>query len=462
MLKSSKNKELYKEALKLSVPIMVYMGITNAVGLVDNLMIGNLGTESISAVAIAVQLILVYNLAVFGAVSGPGIYATQYYGQNNKEGFWNVFRLKFWLSVFVFIVGTIVFKFYGQELISLYLHGSDSGINAKMTLSLSYDYLQIMLWGLLPFALTQVFAGSLRETGDSVKPMVAGLISVFADILFNYLLIFGKFGFPCMGVRGAALATVISRLLESITIILWPFLAKEKNEFITKAFKTLKIHTSNLKEILIKSIPLFFNEFLWAAGIVATTQCYSLKGLDVVAGMNIAMTLHSLVIVVVIALGTSIGIIIGQQLGASKFEEAKENSLLLTEFSFYISLIFTFIVILISKYVPEFYNTTKEIKELARNFIIIHAVYLPVQALLNSLYFTLRSGGKTFITFLFDSVFTCFCVAPIAFLLCKYTELSIITILILVCCLDFIKIIIGYILIKKGVWISNLVEEKNS
>ena len=454
------NKKIYKEALKLAAPIMIYMGITNAVGLVDNLMVGSLGTESISAVSIAVQLIFVYNLAVFGAVSGPGIYAAQYYGQENKEGFWNVFRLKLWLSFLVFLIGTLVFKFYGQNLINLYLQGSNSGIDPQLTLKLSDEYLQMMLWGLLPFALTQVFSCSLRETGDSIKPMGAGFVSVVTDILFNYLLIFGKFGFPCMGVRGAALATVISRLLETITVILWAFWAKNKNEYITKAFKTLKIYSSNIKEILIKSIPLFLNEFLWAAGIVAVSQCYSLKGLDVVAGMNIAMTLHNLVIVIVVAMGTAIGIIIGQQLGALKFEEAKKNSMLLTKFSFFICLVVTLFIILISKYIPEFYNTTKEIKELAKNFIIINAAYLPVQAVLNSLYFTLRSGGKTFITFLFDSVFTCFCVAPVAFLLCKFTELSIIAILILVSCLDFIKIIIGFILIKKGVWIYNLVENR--
>ena len=101
MFNWSENNNIYKQALILAVPMMIQNGITNAVGLIDDLMVGSLGTESITAVSIAVQLIFVYNLAVFGAISGPGIYCAQYYGQENKEGFWNVFRLKIWICFIV-------------------------------------------------------------------------------------------------------------------------------------------------------------------------------------------------------------------------------------------------------------------------------------------------------------------------------------------------------------------------
>ncbi len=450
---------IYKQALMLAVPMMIHMGITNAVGLVDNLMIGSLGTESITAVSIALQLIFVYNLAVFGAISGPGIYGAQYFGQKNKEGFWNVFRLKFWICFLVLFIGTSVYYFFGSEFIKLYLHGADSGIDKNLTFSLSFDYLKIMLLGLFPFTLTQIYSGSLRETGESIKPMVAGVVSVFIDIVFNYLLIFGKFGFPCLGVKGAALATVLARVVEALIVVIWTYYSKIKIEYITDALKSLKIPLDKMKEIVIKSIPLFFNEFLWAAGFTVTFQCYSLKGLDVVAALNIASVLQNLVIVILISMGNAVGILIGQMLGASRFEEAKVNSSRLTKFTAILGMVVALLVIMISAYFPGFYKTSDSIKELAKNFIIINALFLPVIGIVNSLYFTLRSGGKTLITFFFDSVFTWILEVPIAFSLCKYTELPIITIFILVYSLDFIKILIGHILIKKGVWISNLVSE---
>ena len=459
MFQWTEKTQIYKQALILAIPMMIQNGITNAVGLVDNLMVGTLGTESITAVSIAVQLIFVYNLAIFGAISGPGIYCAQYYGQKNKEGFWNVFRLKIWICFFVLAVALFIYNRFGTDLINLYLHGNDSGIDKAVTLSLSFDYLKIMLWGLLPFSLTQIYASSLRETGESIRPMVAGISSVIVDVILNYLLIFGKFGFPCLGVEGAAIATVIARAVEMLIVIIWTYTAKVKIKYITGALREITIPINNMLVVIKKSIPIFFNEFLWAAGFVSTFQCYSLKGLDVVASMNIASTLQNLVIVVIISMGCSVGILIGQQLGASKFEEAKENSLRLTRFTGALGVVVALMVISISGIFPTFFETTDSIRDLGRKFIIINAIFLPLHGILNSLYFTLRSGGKTFITFLFDSVFSWIFIVPTAFVLCKYVNLPILTIFVLVNGLEIIKIIIGYVLIKKGVWISNLVKE---
>ncbi|MBP5469557.1 MAG: MATE family efflux transporter [Candidatus Riflebacteria bacterium] len=459
MIQWTEKNQIYKQALILAIPMMIQNGITNAVGLVDNLMVGTLGTESITAVSIAVQLIFVYNLAVFGAISGPGIYCAQYFGQKNKEGFWNVFRLKFWICFIVLVVGLFIYNYFGTDLINLYLRGNDSGIDKSLTLRLNYDYLMIMLWSLLPFAVTQIYASSLRETGESIKPMVAGISSVLIDVVFNYLLIFGKFGFPCLGVEGAAIATVLARVVEMLFIIIWTYTAKVKIKYITGALRKITIPIWDMMVVIKKSIPIFLNEFLWAAGFVSTFQCYSLKGLDVVASMNIASTLQNLVIVIIISMGCSVGILIGQQLGASKFDEAKENSLRLTRFTGAIGVIVALMVISISGVFPKFFETTDSIKALGSNFIFINAIFLPLHGILNALYFTLRSGGKTFITFLFDSVFSWVFIVPAAYLLCKYVDLPIITIFVLVNGLEIIKIIIGYALIKKGVWISNLVEK---
>lgn len=451
-------KTIYKMALSLAVPMMIQSGITNAVGLIDNLMVGSLGTESITAVSIAGQLLFVFSLAVFGGLSGPGIYLAQYFGQNNQEGMKNVFRIKcFFVSILV-LAGIAIFWFFGNNLILLYFQGEAGAMDPELTLRLANDYLRIMLIGLVPFGITQIYAGSLRETGESIKPMVAGIGSVVTDILFNYLLIYGKFGFPRLEVRGAAIASVIARFAEVLIILIWTYAAKKKHTFLIGAFSKLTVPATLMKTILIKSMPIFVNEFMWAGGMAFMTQCFSVRGLEVIAGSNICNAICNLLNIVFISLGNAIGIIIGQMLGASKLVEAKNSSLKLMRFTAVLCAGLTVILIALAPFFPRLYETTDFVRTIGRNMIIINALFFPVQGYLNSLYFTLRSGGKTVITFLFDSVFTWVVSIPIAFFLNNYTGLSIYLIFALIQLADIIKLAIGYVLIRKGVWITNLVE----
>ncbi len=454
-----KNNAIFRRALTLAVPMMIQNGITNAVGLVDNIMVGSLGTEAITAVSIAGQLIFVFNLAVFGGLSGPGIYGAQYYGQNNTEGFQSTVRLKHWIGVFVLLVGIPLFAFGGGFLVELYLKGESADIDPALTKALALDYMNIMLWGLPPFVITQIYAGSLRETGASVKPMVAGLVSVAVDIVGNWLLIYGNFGFPKLGVKGAAIATVSARIVEAAIVIIWAFAAKKKHFFLRGLYKTMLVKKSTAGVIIKKSLPIFLNEFLWAGGTARLTQCYSQRSLDIVAGLNISNALCNLLNVVFIALGNAVGILVGQTLGASKYKQAKEDAFRLMWFTGAVSAVLTIILVAISGVFPNLYDTTADVKNYATGFIVITALFFPLQGFLNALYFTLRSGGKTLVTFLFDSVFTWVVSVTAAALLCEFTTLPILGIYAIVQALDFIKVTVGYILIRKGVWISNIVEK---
>lgn len=447
----------YKRALALAVPMMIQNGITNAVSLIDNLMVGSLGTESMTAVSIAGQLLFVFSLAVFGGLSGPGIYTAQYYGQNNEEGVRNIFRIKWWIAIFIVTVGILTFSLFGNELLLLYFRGEATQMDPELTMSLAHEYLMIMLIGLVPFAITQIYAGSLRETGESIKPMIAGIGSVVTDILFNYLLIYGKLGFPELGVRGAAWASVIARFVEMLVIVIWSHASKSKHTFLIGVYKTMLVPVRLAKKVILKGLPIFFNEFLWAGGIAFQTQCFSTRGLEIIAGINISNNLCNLLNVVFIALGNAVGIIIGQMLGASEYEEAQKDSLKLMRFCGVLCLGLTVILIALSKFFPMLYETTDEVRTIGMIFIIINAAFFPVQGYLNALYFTLRSGGKTFLTFLFDSVYTWAVAVSLTFLLCSYTSMSIYVVFIIVQAADIIKVGIGYVLIRKGIWVRNLV-----
>ncbi|MGN0634425.1 MAG: MATE family efflux transporter [Oscillospiraceae bacterium] len=450
------NNSIYKRALKLAVPMMIQNGITNMVGLIDNVMVGSLDTEAMTAVSIVGQLIFVFNLSIFGGLSGPGIYGAQFFGQNNKEGFKNTFRLKHWICLFALTLGIAAFTFGGQTLIGLYLKGESSMIDPVLTMRYAKQYLHIMMIGLIPFAITQIYATSLRETGDSLKPMTAGIISVFVDIVFNYLLIYGKFGLPRLEVRGAAVATVLARIVEMTIVLVWSFRRRDKHDFLQGIYKTLAVPKSFAVTVIKKGLPIFVNEFLWAGSLAALTQCYSTRGLEIVAGLNISNALCNLLNVVFVALGSAVGILIGHTLGASQFERAKKEAFSLMWFTGGVCVILTAVLIALSGIFPELYDTTREVKTTGRNFIIITALFFPVQGFLNSLYFTLRSGGKTFITFLFDSVYSWTVTLPLALLLCRRTALPIFAVYAAVQSADLIKLAVGYVLIKKGVWISRI------
>lgn len=451
---------IYRRALALAVPMMIQNGITNMVGLVDSVMVGSLGTEAMTAVTIVGQLIFVFNLGIFGGLSGPGIYAAQFYGQNNMEGFRSAVRMKRFICFGFLVIGLLAFLLKDEFLIGLYLKGESGTIDAALTMQNAKDYLKIMLIGLLPFVITQIYASSLRESGDSIKPMVAGLSSVIVDIVFNYLLIFGKFGFPELGVRGAAVATVLARIVEMLVVVVWANLRRDKHEFLQGLYKTFLVPKELAFKMFKKGMPIFLNEFMWAGSIAFLTQTYAIRGLEIVAGINISNALCNLFNVVFIALGNAVGILIGQTLGAGEYEKAKKDSFSLMKFTGGVCLILTFVLVAGSKFFPLFYDTTEQVRALGTSFIIITAAYFPVQGYLNAMYFTLRSGGKTLITFLFDSVFSWAVTVPLAYILCYFTVLPILPVYAIVNAADIIKVIIGYILIKKGVWVSSIVENE--
>lgn len=451
------DKAFYKMVLLIAVPIMIQNGITNFVGLLDNIMIGQIGTEQMSGVAIVNQLLFVYNLCLFGAVSGAGIFTAQYYGQKNPEGIRHTVRFKLWIVTAITLVTVLLFLLTGDSLISFYLRGEGTAESAAATLRYGRQYLTIMLPGLIPFALMQVYSSTLRECGQTVLPMKAGVIAVFVNLILNYILIYGKFGMPALGVQGAAIATIISRIVEAAIVLLHTHTHREENPFVTGLYTTLKVPANLMTKIIAKGTPLLLNETLWAAGIAMLTQCYSMRGLNVIAALNISNTINNVFNIVFIALGDSVAIIVGQLLGAGKMDEARDTDNKMIAFSVFSCTLVALVMLMLARVFPLLYNTDGEVRSLAARFIMITALFMPQNAFLHASYFTLRSGGKTVITFLFDSVFVWCVSVPIAYLLSHFTPLPVLAVFVFVQMGDWIKCVIGFVLVKKGVWLQNIV-----
>ena len=454
------NKEFYKKTLAVALPIMIQNGITNFVGLLDNIMVGQMGTEQMAGVSIVNQFLFIFNLAIFGAIAGPGIFTAQYYGKGDEEGVRNTFRLKMIIGFCLTAIAIFVYLTFGSSLIDIFLKGEAKEFDLGLAHAEGMKYMKVMLIGLLPFALEQCYSGTLRECGETVVSMKAGAIAILVNLVLNYILIFGRFGAPELGVVGAAYATVISRFVQFAIVATWTHKHTKKMPFIVGAYRSFGVPGALVVRILKKGFPLLVNELLWSLGITMLNQCYSLRGLDAVAAINIASTINNLFNVAFIALGDSVAILVGQQLGAGEFEEAKDTDRKLIVFSGLVCVGLGILLFTFAPLFPRFYNTTTEVKALAVSFMRVAALFIPVWGLTHAIYFTMRSGGKTFITFLFDSAFMWCVVYVVAYLLSRKTDIAVIPMYFLVQAVDIIKVIIGAILVKKGVWVANIVDNE--
>ena len=451
------DRAFYRRVLGVAVPIIIQNGITNFVSLLDNIMVGQVGTIPMSGVSIVNGLMFVFNLCVFGASSGAGIFTAQFHGCHDSEGIRHTFRFKFLICGTIALLGMALFLIGDRFLIGLYLTGEGEAATAAAVLEEGIKYLHVMVWGFLPFALTNTYASTLKEAGNTFVPMVGGIAAVLVNLCLNYVLIFGHFGAPAMGVEGAALATVISRYAELIIVAGWTHLNKEKNPYIVGAYRSLYIPGKLLKSIVIKGMPLLVNEALWSSGMAIMNQCYSTCGLDVVPAMNISSTIFNLASVAFLSLGNAVGIIMGQMLGAGNTEsEVRDANRKLIAVSVTAGIVFGSLMASVSGLFPRIYNTTDEVRQLATWLICINACIMPFNSYTNATYFTLRSGGQTLVTFLFDSCFVWAVCVPLAYCLSRFTDLSIVPLFAICLSTDLLKCAVGAFMIRQGKWIQNL------
>ncbi len=452
------DKQFYSRMLVIVIPIIIQNTITNVVSLLDNVMVGRVGTLEMSAVAIDNQLLFVFNICIFGGLSGAGIFATQFAGAGDDDGVRYCFRAKLMIAFAMLAVAFAVFIAFPEKLVSLYLAEGTAVSDVESTLGFAMDYLRVMLAGLVPFALAQVYSSSLRELGETKLPMTASIIAILVNLVFNYFLIFGKFGFPKLGVVGAAVATVLSRYVEMFILMIYTHTHSAIFPFIKGAYHSMKMPRKLAGDIMKRGMPLLVNEALWSAGMATLNQCYSVRGLDVVAAVNISSTVANLFNVVFLSMGNAIAIMVGQHLGANEVDKAKQSAWRLITATVGGCVVMGGILAVCSPFIPQVYNTTDAVKDLATQLLLVSAAIMPVIAFAHDCYFTIRSGGRTLLTFVFDSCSMWLVAVPLAFVLANFTDLPIIPLYIVIQLIEVLKSIIGFILVKKGIWIRNIID----
>ena len=449
------DRAFFSRFLMIALPIAIQNGITNLVGLLDNVMVGQLGTMPMNGVSIVNQIMMVPYLCLFGAMAGAGIYTAQFFGSGDNDGIRFTFRFKGIACAFV-VAGTMLFlSFYGANLIGLFLHSSDPQ-ETEAALRYAMDYLRVGMWGLVPFGISQIYVSTMREVGQTVVPMKAGLAAVAVNVGLNYLLIFGKLGLPAMGVKGAALATICARCVEGCVAIVWLHTHGGQFPFVKGLLRSPRIPPRLFVQILVKCVPLLINEGMWSGGVTMMHQCYSTRGLDAVAGISICATLSDVFIVFFIAAGDAIAIMVGQLLGADKKEEAKDADRVLCTYSVLGSAVLGVVMALCAPFFPLLYHTSGQVRSLAASLIVAAALMLPIQAFTNASYFTLRSGGNTLVTFVFDGLFMWTVAVPLAYMITRWTLLPILPVYFFCQGTEIVKAAVGFVLVRKGIWVNNM------
>ncbi len=452
------DRNFYRTVLVLIVPMIIQQGITSFVGLLDNLMVGSLGTDQMSGVSIVNQLLMNYNLTIFGSVSAAGIFSAQFFGKNDRQGMVSTMRIKLYFGIAVTLLSFVIFFGFGKSLILLFLdHEVNSRTDTVITLDCAMAYLHIILWSLPPFMVVQSYSSSLRESGQTFIPMVASVSAIGINLFFNYCLIFGKLGFPAMGASGAALATVICRYVEMAVVVIYTHLRTEKMLFAKGLYRSLRVPISIIRQVIITGWPLLLNEILWSIGTTIVNQNYSIRGLTVIAAINIEATAWQLFSIIMFGMGNAASIMIGQLLGAGKVNEAKDTSRKLLALSIVSQIAVGIMIIATAGLIPKLYNTEPEVRSLAASFLRIVGLSLPIHAFIHCTYFIIRSGGRTFVTMLFDSGYTWCVPVVLSSLLCRLTSLGIVTVFFIIQFSDLIKVFIGVPMLRSGFWARNLV-----
>lgn len=457
------DRAFYAVVLGLLVPIVIQNTISNFVSLLDNIMVGAVGTEEMNGVSISNQLIFVFNLCLFGGMSGATIFAAQFYGAKNDSGVRDSFRYTIILAVVLSTIAIAVLAGFSRQLIGYYINDVEDVGGAEETLRAGMDYVRVMLFGLPPFAISQAYAGTLRVTGETKLPMAASIISVLVNLVGNYILIFGHLGAPALGASGAAIATVISRYVEMLVIVVVAHRRNRKNGeygFLTGAYSHFKIPARLAKNITVKGMPLLVNELLWSSAVAFQTQLYSLRGLNVVAANTITSTITNLFTVFFLSMGTAASVLVGRKLGERDNEASRACARQVIAFDIGICLLVAVVMFAVAPVLPRIYTEAKpEAQRLAVYMIRICACTAPLQAFANCSYYILRSGGRTGITFLFDCGYSWIVQIPVVYSLIHFTDLGILYVFGACHAAEIIKDIAGYILMKKGVWIRNIVSE---
>ena len=427
-------KQFYRTVISIAFPIMAQQFITTFVNLIDNVMIGSIGNIALTSVTVANRFFLIMNSILFGLCGAAGIYIAQFFGAKQKKNCQEVFNINMAFAVGAGLLFTLIIFIFPQYAIELFS-------KTPIIVDEAIKYLHLAKYTYIPFAVSFTCMMALRAVGINKIQLKVGIVAVITNTALNYCLIFGNFGFFKMGIQGAAIATIIARLVEMAS-------------FDLKGI--IRINVNLLTSIVRKAIPLTINEILFSLGQALIFMSYMRCDEYLVASISVVDTVANIMFIVFGGLSSAVSIMIGNKLGANKLDEARDNARKLLCFALMVSLMIGMICFLLAPLIPNLYNVDIPIKEAIVRLVLIKSIMINIYAFNVCIFFILRAGGDVVSTMIMDSGFLWAAGVLVSTLLSSFTTISLISLYIVVESLDLIKLIIATYFFKKERWVKNI------
>ncbi len=441
------DRAFYREVILVAVPIMLQMLITTLMGFADNIMVGQLGADVLSSVTVANKLFMVIQSILFGITGGVGIFISQYYGADDHEKCQGLFMLNLISCLAITSLATAIVIAFPRQLLGLFL-------TEGATIDHGQAYLGYVRFSYVPFAISLAIMTALRSIGLTRAPLVISISSVITNVVLNYVLIFGKLGLPAMGAKGAGLATLISRLIETGFFIA---LIVRGNEFFTASRRELHAMSRPiLKQVVSRALPLLGNEILWSTGTTMLFWSYSKVHEPFIAALSLVEMSSNIAFVVFGGLGVSISVMIGKRLGAGLFDEARGNARRLIAFASAFSLAMAGLMMLLSPLIPHLVNVSEDIRAMAAVLLRIQAAFYVVITINVSCFLIFRAGGDTRSALAIDSGFVWLFTVPIALLLALVIKPALPVFYLTIQACEGVKLVVAVHYFRKGRWLKNL------
>lgn len=446
------DKNFYKTMFALSLPIAVQNLLAASLNMLDMVMVGKLGEVSIASVGLANQYFFVAMLLMFGVTSGSNIFIAQYWGKRNYSKIAQAMGTGIIFSLSVSAIFALAALFFPTQIMQVFS-------NDPRVVETGVQFIVLASLSLIPFTITSTYAGALRSAGNVRLPMFTGVVALATNTVLNYTLIFGNFGFPAMGVRGAALATLLSRILE-MTLILFLVYAKQ-HEFILPFKKLFVISGSFIKDFFKTSLPVVLNEGLWSIGVTIIAIIYSKMGTENIAAINIVGNIERLATFFMFGLGSAAAIMVGNTIGAGKYDEAKRISRkfqIITPVSGVVICSFLFFLIPVTL---SFYNVSSTVMQHAYNVLIIAVVVFPIK-MYNcvGIIGILRGGGDTKVAMYIDVICMYFLAVPLALVGVLVFHFPLEGVYTMVLLDEVVKSVVLILRMNRGKWINDLTISK--
>jgi putative MATE family efflux protein len=445
--------KFYINALSIAVPIMLQQLIQSMVSLVDNFMVSGLGDIAMSGVNVAGQVMFIFMVYVNTICTAGGIFMTQYYGAKDKRGMGQAFRFKLIMGLAAAIPYYLVCRVYPRQILSLMVIGNTQ---ADAILDAAVSYIGICFFVGVQMTISVVIASSLRDLGKVNIPLVITVIATLINTCLNWVLIYGHFGLPALGVNGAAYATVIARTFEFIAFLV--VYAKLKPDFMVRFTDFIRIDVRLFGSMAKKGALVLFCEMVWVLSETVTTAIYNGRGgADVVSGMASGFAIANLFFVAFSGIYSATGVIIGKTLGTGNLEEARVQKKWLLSGAAVLGFIMTFVGFGTTLIVPVVFGRLSDSAVgICRSMVILLAFFMPAWVLMNAQQAIARAGGDTEMGMYTDAFITILVMLPMLFILARYTNVGPVTMYLAVKLLDLVKVVIFHFWLRKERWLKNL------